>query len=72
MNNEFFIGTTIANCLVKLSLRYKQMPGVDQRSINVYLAESMLLLTSILHLGKSKLVTQMINEDDYERISLSF
>ncbi|KAH9417817.1 Coatomer subunit beta [Dermatophagoides pteronyssinus] len=71
VNNEFFIGTTIANCLVKLSLRYKQMPGVDQRSINVYLAESMLLLTSILHLGKSKLVTQMINEDDYERISLS-
>ncbi|OTF73688.1 hypothetical protein BLA29_010253, partial [Euroglyphus maynei] len=72
VNNEFFIGTTIANCLVKLSLRYKKMVDqVDQRSINIYLAESMLILTSILHLGRSKLVTQMINEDDYERISLS-
>lgn len=69
-NNEFVIGTALANCLIKLCLRYKQL-SKDPRSTNAYFAESMLVLTSILHLGKSRLVTQMINEDDYERISHS-
>lgn len=67
--NEFFIGTALANCLVKLALRYKHL-SMSATATNSYLAECMLLLTSILHLGKSKLVSQVINEDDYERISL--
>lgn len=67
--NEFFIGTALANCLVKLALRYKHL-SQDASATNSYLAECMLILTSILHLGKSKLVSQVINEDDYERISL--
>ncbi|KAF7490184.1 Coatomer subunit beta [Sarcoptes scabiei] len=70
VNSEFFIGTAIANCLVKLCHLYKTLSN-DSKSINVYLAESMLILTSILHLGRSKLVSQPINEDDYERISLA-
>ncbi len=68
--SEFFIGTALANCLVKLALRYKHLAH-DAASANTFLAESMLILTSILHLGKSKLVSQVINEDDYERISLA-
>lgn len=69
-NNEFIIGTALANCLIKLCLRYKLL-STNQKSINNYFAESMLILTSILHVGKSKFVTQLINEDDYERISHS-
>lgn len=68
--SEFFIGTALANCLVKLALRYKNISH-DVAQVNTYLTECMLILTSILHLGKSKLVSQVINEDDYERISLS-
>lgn len=69
LNGEFFIGTALANCLVKLALRFKQVVGVGKLT-NTFLAESMIILTSILHLGKSKLINQTINEDDYERIAL--
>jgi coatomer subunit beta len=69
LNGEFFIGTALANCLVKLALRFKQVVGVGKLT-NAFLAESMIILTSILHLGKSKLINQTINEDDYERIAL--
>lgn len=70
-NNEFFIGTALANCLIKVCLRYKKLCTKANKDPNQLLAESMLILTSILHLGKSKLVSQIINEDDYERISLA-
>lgn len=69
-NTEFMIATALANCLVKLSLRYKTL-APSSKEANVFIANCMLILTSALHLGKSKLVTQTINEDDYERISLS-
>ena len=69
LNGEFFIGTALANCLVKLALRYRQVVGAGKQT-NQLMAESMLILTSILHLGKSKLITQTINEDDFERIAL--
>ncbi|CAG2119165.1 unnamed protein product, partial [Medioppia subpectinata] len=69
LNGEFFIGTALANCLVKLALRYRQVVGAGKQT-NSFLAQSMLILTSILHLGKSKLITQTINDDDFERIAL--
>ena len=69
LNGEFFIGTALANCLVKLALRYRQVVGAGKQS-NSFIAQSMLILTSILHLGKSKLITQTINDDDFERIAL--
>ncbi|XP_054168889.1 coatomer subunit beta-like [Oppia nitens] len=68
LNGEFFIGTALANCLVKLAFRYKQVVGSGKQS-NRFLAQSMLILTSILHLGKSKLISQTINDDDFERIA---
>ena len=69
LNGEFFIGTALANCLTKLALRYRQVVGMGKQA-NTFIGESMLILTSILHLGKSKLVTQAINDDDFERMAL--
>lgn len=69
LNGEFFIGTALANCLTKLALRYRQVVGPGKQSNNL-IAQSMLILTSILHLGKSKLIPQAINDDDFERMAL--
>lgn len=70
LSGEFFIGTALANCLVRLASRYTQVVGRG-KATNRFIAESMLILTSILHLGRSKLISQTINDDDYERIALS-
>ncbi|RWS05745.1 coatomer subunit beta-like protein [Dinothrombium tinctorium] len=75
LNGEYFIGTALANCLVKLALKFKQAKK-DPKStaVNSFVAECMLILTSILHVGRAKLSTNgtvsVINEDDYERVAM--
>ncbi|RWS22433.1 Coatomer subunit beta-like protein [Leptotrombidium deliense] len=78
LNGEYFIGTALANCLVKLALKFKQSKKDPKEAaakiINSFIAECMLILTSILHLGRAKLQTNgnvsVINEDDFERVAL--
>ena len=76
LTGEYFVATSLANCLVKLCFKLKasQEPQMGTRLLNSFVAESMLMLTSILHLGKCKLnfgesQTNM-NEDDFERTAL--
>lgn len=71
LRGDYFIATSLANCLVKLS--YKLRSSLDSAAFNTFIAESMLILSSILHLGKSKVNLSEsgdkgINEDDFERI----
>jgi coatomer subunit beta len=67
---DYGIGSALGACLVKLALKFN---GGPERSRNSFVAESMLILTSILHFGRSaKLIEgsakQTINDDDFERI----
>lgn len=71
-SGDFFVSTALANCLVKLALKWKDSASASQS--NAFAAECMLILTSILHLGKSRagLIENdaSINEDDFERVAL--
>ena len=69
MDGDFFIGAAIATTLTKLALKYA-LAVKDQKRINRFNAESMLVLSSILHLGRSGLPVKAITEDDFERIAL--
>jgi coatomer subunit beta len=73
-SGSYFTATSLANCLVKLVFKLKHV--VDASTFNSFNAECMLILASILHLGKSKLTFEdsttdvSINEDDFERVAV--
>jgi len=74
MDGDFFMGASLATTLTKLALRYSEAVNKTKsedaaRKVNRFTAESMLVLTSILHLGKSGLPTKPITPDDADRIS---
>merc|ERR1719376_1059144 len=69
MEGDFFIGAAIGTTLSKLALKYAASVKEAKR-INRFNAESMLVLSSILHLGRSGLPAKAITEDDFERIAL--
>lgn len=57
MNGDFFIGASIGSTLAKLALRYISVAS-DPVAQNKFCAEAMLIIASILNLGKSgKLLT---------------
>ena len=47
----------------------KRMEIDDARKQNAFLAECMMIMTSILHLGRSGYAKKQIPEDDFTRIS---
>lgn len=69
MDGDFFIGASLATTLAKLALRYKGLENDIQKS-NRMQAESMLIMTSVLQLGRSGLPTKAMTHDDAERLSL--
>ncbi|KAK2588905.1 hypothetical protein KPH14_001763 [Odynerus spinipes] len=69
MDGDFFIGASLATTLAKLALRYKSLENNPQKS-NKLQAEAMLVMSSVLQLGRSGLPTKAMTHDDAERISL--
>lgn len=69
LDGEFFVGAAVACTLTKLALRYLDMEE-DKEKQNVFCANCMLIMASILHLGKSGLPKKIITDDDVDRISL--
>lgn len=69
MDGDFFIGASLATTLAKLALRYKGLEKDIQKS-NRMQAEAMLVMTSVLQLGRSGLPTKAMTHDDAERLSL--
>lgn len=69
MEGDFFIGASLATTLSKLALRYKQLEN-DEKKSNRMQAEAMLVMSSVLQLGRSGLPTKAMTHDDAERISL--
>jgi coatomer subunit beta len=68
LDGEFFIGSVLATTLTKLGLRFIKLTDHDRKR-NAFLAECMLIMTSILHLGKSGYAKKQIPDDDSGRIS---
>lgn len=69
MDGDFFIGASLATSLAKLILRYKDLESCEKKN-NRMQAESMLIMSSILQLGRSGLPSKAITHDDAERISV--
>jgi coatomer subunit beta len=69
---HYFVSTAIGNCFVKLAFKLKH--AADPQTFNAFVAECMLVLSSILHLGKSNApfadADASINEDEFERVAL--
>lgn len=67
MDGDFFIGTTIATTVTKLAVKFADVENNNQK-VNRINTTAMLIMTSILHLGKSGLPAKAITNDDVDRI----
>jgi len=63
MDGEFFVGAALGTTLTKLALRYALLVN-DVKKRNRLSAEAMLVLASVLHLGRSGLPTK-VSETDF-------
>ncbi|KAL1114817.1 hypothetical protein AAG570_007641 [Ranatra chinensis] len=70
MDGDFFIGAALGSTLVKLALRYSALVQ-DNHERNRFYSEAMLVIASILHLGKSGLPSKPLSNDDSDRLFLS-
>lgn len=69
MDGDFFIGASLATTLAKLVLRYKELES-DHKKSNRMQAEAMLVMSSVLQLGRSGLPTKAMTHDDAERLTV--
>ncbi|XP_041353863.1 coatomer subunit beta-like isoform X2 [Gigantopelta aegis] len=69
LDGEFFMGAALATTLTKLALRYINLIE-DTKKQNAFVAESMLIMATIIHLGKSGLPTKPLTDDDLDRIAV--
>lgn len=69
MDGDFFIGTTLAATLTKLTLKYDASVD-DTVSCNKLATQAMLVMGSVLHLGRSGLPEKKLTNDDADRIYL--
>ncbi|KAH0620914.1 hypothetical protein JD844_021820 [Phrynosoma platyrhinos] len=69
LDGDFFVAASLATTLTKIALRYVTLVP-EKKKQNSFVAEAMLLMATILHLGKSSLPKKPITDDDVDRISL--
>ncbi|PNF38616.1 Coatomer subunit beta [Cryptotermes secundus] len=69
MDGDFFIGAALGTTLAKLALRYMSLTP-DGKKQNRFCSEAMLIMASILHLGKSGLAVKNMTNDDADRLYL--
>jgi coatomer subunit beta len=69
MDGDFFIGTTLASTLTKLVLKYYDWED-KQVERNRLCTTAMLIMSSIMHLGKSGFPKKQITNDDLDRMFL--
>ncbi|KAK7494293.1 hypothetical protein BaRGS_00014396 [Batillaria attramentaria] len=68
MEGDFFIGAALATTLTKLALKFISLT-TDKKRQNSFTAEAMLIMATIIHLGKSGLSEKPITDDDVDRIA---
>jgi coatomer subunit beta len=64
LNGDFYLGSVLSTSLTKLVSRYNG----DATKANELKAEAMLIMTSIIRIGKSDFPTSKIDEDSHDRI----
>lgn len=69
LGGNFYLGSVIANTLAKMAFRYFNLES-DPSAQNRFAGEAMLIMTSIVHLGKSGLPQKSMTDDDYDRMML--
>ena len=69
LDGDFFVGASLATCLTKLALKYTQIIS-DKKKQNSFLAECMLIVTTIIHFGKFSMPKKAISDDDVDRIAI--
>lgn len=67
MDGDFFISAAMATNLTKLVLKYIALES-DKSSYNRVCASVMLILSSMVHFGRSGLAAKPITNDDADRI----
>ncbi|KAJ3044511.1 coatomer subunit beta [Rhizophlyctis rosea] len=67
LNGDYFVGSVLASCLTKLVLRYGELQE-DRAQVNTLRSEAMLIMTSIIRVGKSEVPSSPIDEDSHDRI----
>eukprot|EP00040_Diaphanoeca_grandis_P026421 m.147900 g.147900 ORF g.147900 m.147900 type:complete len:940 (+) comp30569_c0_seq2:169-2988(+) len=68
LEGDFFVATTLATTLTKLSLKYSKLEDTTAAEKNAVSARCMLYMASIMHLGKSGIPTTAIDDDSYDRM----
>ena len=69
MSGDFFVASVLAATLAKLSLRYCRLVSAPVKQHRLR-AEAMLIIASMMHLGRSGLPDKAISDDDLERLQL--
>ncbi|KXS20068.1 Coatomer, beta subunit [Gonapodya prolifera JEL478] len=69
VNGDYFLGSVLATTLTKMVLRYPSL-GADRWKENALRAEAMLIMTSIVRIGRSDVPPAPIDEDSIDRILL--
>ncbi|EEB10658.1 Coatomer subunit beta, putative [Pediculus humanus corporis] len=69
IDGDFFIGAALGTTLAKLALRYNSLVK-DTVKRNRFTTEAMLIMSSVLHLGKSGIPSKAITNDDADRLLL--
>ncbi|KAJ3183421.1 coatomer subunit beta [Geranomyces variabilis] len=67
LNGDYFLGSVLSTALTKLMLRYAEVGGNNAKT-NTLKSEAMLIMTSIIRVGRSDVPTNQIDEDSHERI----
>jgi coatomer subunit beta len=74
LSGEFLLGSVLAVTLTKLVLRYRRVVAAaaaatdDESTVNALIAESMLIMTSIIRVGRTEMAKTPMDDDSYERI----
>ncbi|RKO85232.1 adaptin N terminal region-domain-containing protein [Blyttiomyces helicus] len=68
LNGDYFLGSVLATSLTKMVLRYAEL-SVDSVKTNTLKSEVMLIMTSIIRIGRSEFPTSPIDEDSHDRIA---
>jgi len=75
MAGDFFVASCIGTTLIKLTIRFINLMkdeklSSDEKKVNRFIAEAMLITSSILYLGKSNIPVKKITSDDADRLAL--
>ncbi|KAJ3020287.1 coatomer subunit beta [Thoreauomyces humboldtii] len=67
LNGDYFLGAVLSTALTKMVMRHAEI-GSDETKSNTLRSEAMLIMTSVVRLGRSEFPSSPIDEDSLERV----